>query len=315
MSLLIGAQKILATTANTNSTVDTSDSTVIEPTTEKLNAFQRWWNNIDWEDLTGTLISKVLAIIALTILFFVLLRLADYFINRGFRLNKKKKQSEVRVKTMNTLAKNVAHYTLGFFYVYSLLSSVGIPVGSLLAGAGIAGLAIGLGAQGLMSDIFTGFFIIIEQQFNVGDYIQLSDLALEGTVISVGLRTLQLQSADGTVHFIPNRNITTISNTSRFDMRVLVNVRVNPKEGIEGIQKAIERANQKIVDEYSDYIQTPPVIFGIVDLGNSNFAVRTTMFVENGQQFKLQEELLSASIEELANDGYSIPSSPINVGA
>lgn len=311
MSLLIGAQKILATTAS--STVDSSDSTVIQPTTEKLNAFQRWWNNIDWEELTGTAISKVITIIALSILFAILVRLADYFIDRGFRLNKKKKQSEVRVKTMNTLAKNVAHYTLGFFYVYSLLSSVGIPVGSLLAGAGIAGLAIGLGAQGLMSDIFTGFFIIIEQQFNVGDYIQLTDLALEGTVISVGLRTLQLQSGDGTVHFIPNRNITTISNTSRFDMRVQVNVRVKPSEGLDGIHQAIERANQKIVDKYSEYIQTPPVIFGLVDLGNNNFAIQTTMYVQNGQQGKLQEELLSASIQELTTDGYSIPSSPINV--
>ncbi|GAA3008777.1 mechanosensitive ion channel family protein [Tetragenococcus solitarius] len=311
MSLLIGAQKILASTSD--STIDSSDSAVIEPTTEKLNAFQRWWNNIDWEQLTGTVISKVITVIALSILFAILIRLADYFIDRGFRLNKKKKQSEVRVKTMNTLAKNVSHYTLGFFYVYSLLSSIGIPVGSLLAGAGIAGLAIGLGAQGLMSDIFTGFFIIIEQQFNVGDYIQLTDLGLEGTVISVGLRTLQLQSGDGTVHFIPNRNITTISNTSRFDMRVQVNVRVQPSEGLDGIYQAIERANQKIVDKYSEYIQTPPVIFGLVDLGNNNFAVQTTMYVQNGQQGKLQEELLSSSIQELTTDGYSIPSSPITI--
>jgi len=311
MSLLIGAQKILASTSD--STIDSSDSAVIEPTTEKLNAFQRWWNNIDWEQLTGTVISKVITVIALSILFAILIRLADYFIDRGFRLNKKKKQSEVRVKTMNTLAKNVSHYTLGFFYVYSLLSSIGIPVGSLLAGAGIAGLAIGLGAQGFMSDIFTGFFIIIEQQFNVGDYIQLTDLGLEGTVISVGLRTLQLQSGDGTVHFIPNRNITTISNTSRFDMRVQVNVRVQPSEGLDGIYQAIERANQKIVDKYSEYIQTPPVIFGLVDLGNNNFAVQTTMYVQNGQQGKLQEELLSSSIQELTTDGYSIPSSPITI--
>ncbi|MDN6641541.1 MAG: mechanosensitive ion channel family protein [Tetragenococcus sp.] len=313
MSLFIGVQKILASTASSSSTISSTSSEITEPTTEKLNAFQRWWNSLDWTELTGTIISKTLTVLALTILFAVLIRLADYFINRSFRVNKKKKQNEVRVKTMNTLAKNVSHYTLGFFYIYSLLSSLGVPVGSLLAGAGIAGLAIGLGAQGFMNDVINGFFIIIEQQFNVGDYIQLTDIELEGTVISVGLRTLQLQSADGTVHFIPNRNITTISNTSRFDMRVLVNVRVNPSEGIEGIQQAIERANQKIVDNYSEYIQTPPVIFGIVDLGNSNFAIQTTMYVKNGQQGKLQEELLSTSIQELTKDGYSIPSSPINV--
>jgi len=307
MSLFIGAQKILASTASSTS------AEITEPTTEKLNAFQRWWESLDWTALTGTIISKILAVLALTILFAILVRVADYFINRSFRVNKKKKQNEVRVKTMNTLAKNVAHYTLGFFYIYSLLSSLGVPVGSLLAGAGIAGLAIGLGAQGFMNDVINGFFIIIEQQFNVGDYIQLTDIVLEGTVISVGLRTLQLQSADGTVHFIPNRNITTISNMSRFDMRVLVEVRVKPSEGIEGIQQAIERANQQMVDDYPEYIQTPPVIFGVVDLGNSNFAVRTIMYVTNGQQYKLHEELLSSSIQELTKDGYSIPSSPISV--
>lgn len=307
MSLIIGAQKILASTASSTS------AEITEPTTEKLNAFQRWWESLDWTALTGTIISKILAVLALTILFAILVRVADYFINRSFRVNKKKKQNEVRVKTMNTLAKNVAHYTLGFFYIYSLLSSLGVPVGSLLAGAGIAGLAIGLGAQGFMNDVINGFFIIIEQQFNVGDYIQLTDIVLEGTVISVGLRTLQLQSADGTVHFIPNRNITTISNTSRFDMRVQVNVRVKPTEGLDGIYEAIERANQQIVDSYSEYIQTPPVIFGLVDLGNNNFAIQTTMYVKNGQQGKLQEELLSSSIQELTKDGYSIPSSPISV--
>lgn len=307
MSLIIGAQKILASTASSTS------SEIAEPTTEQLNAFQRWWSSINWTELTGTVISKILAVLALTILFAILIRLADYFIDRGFRMNKKKKQNEIRVKTIKTLSKNVARYTLGFFYIYSLLSSLGVPVGSLLAGAGIAGLAIGLGAQGFMNDVINGFFIIIEQQFNVGDYILLTDIALDGTVISVGLRTLQLQSFDGTVHFIPNRNITTISNMSRFDMRVLVEVRVKPSEGIEGIQQAIERANQQIVDEYSEYIQTPPAIFGVVDLGNSNFAVRTIMYVTNGQQYQLHEELLSASIQELTKDGYTIPSTPINI--
>ncbi|AYW48520.1 mechanosensitive ion channel family protein [Tetragenococcus osmophilus] len=307
MSLIIGAQKILASTASSTS------SEITEPTTEQLNAFQRWWSSINWTELTGTVISKILAVLALTILFAILIRLADYFIDRGFRMNKKKKQNEIRVKTIKTLSKNVARYTLGFFYIYSLLSSLGVPVGSLLAGAGIAGLAIGLGAQGFMNDVINGFFIIIEQQFNVGDYILLTDIALDGTVISVGLRTLQLQSFDGTVHFIPNRNITTISNMSRFDMRVLVEVRVKPSEGIEGIQQAIERANQQIVDEYSEYIQTPPAIFGVVDLGNSNFAVRTIMYVTNGQQYQLHEELLSASIQELTKDGYTIPSTPINI--
>lgn len=290
-------------------TTDSSSSLIAEPT-RKLNAIERWWNHIDWEALTGTIISKTIELVFLTVLFLILLRLANYFVDRGFHFNRSK-QNEVRAKTMVTLTKNISHYTLGFFYVYALLSTIGIPVGSLLAGAGIAGLAIGLGAQGFMNDIITGFFIIIEQQFDVGDYVKLANLSLEGTVVSVGLRTLQLQSSDGTLHFIPNRNITTISNTSRADMRVLVDVRVLPSEGTDGIYAAIEKANQQITENYASFIRTPPVIFGLVDLGSSNFAIRTTMFVKNGEQAKLQEELLRVSIQELTANGFTIPDSPI----
>lgn len=293
-------------------TTDSTNSLISIPTARKLNAFERWWKSIEWEDLTTSIISKVIELTLLTVLFIILLRLADHFIDRGFKLNRNK-QNEVRAKTMITLSKNVSHYSLGFFYIYALLSSLGVPVGSLLAGAGIAGLAIGLGAQGFMNDIITGFFIIIEQQFDVGDYIMLTNLDLEGTVVAVGLRTLQLKSSDGTLHFIPNRNITTISNTSRADMRVLVDVRIIPAEGIEGIYQAVERANQQITKDYAAFIRTPPVIFGLIDLGNSNFAIRTSMFVQNGKQAKLQEELLRLSIQNLAEMNFSIPDSPIGV--
>ena len=95
-------------------------------------------------------------------------------------------------------------------------------------------------------------------------------------------------------------------------MRVQVDVRIVPAEGIEGIRTAIERANQQIVGKYAEAIQTPPVIFGLVDLGNSNYAIRTTMYVSNGRQGKIQEELLSASIAELTAAGYTIPNTPIN---
>lgn len=158
--------------------------------------------------------------------------------------------------------------------MYSLLTVVGVPVGSLLAGAGIAGVAIGLGAQGFMNDIITGFFIILEQQMDVGDYIRLTALGIEGTVTAVGLRTTQMKALDGTVHFIPNRNITTISNLSRSNMQVLIDVRIMPDEGYDQITAIIDQVNQKLKEKYTESIQTGPTIFGMVDLGNGNFAVR-----------------------------------------
>ncbi len=302
---------LLGTVGTADSTVDSSDISIIEPAAQQLNAIQRWWLSLNWEAITGLIIQKAITILFIIILFSILVRVVDFLVDRTFTSYSKKKTNEVRMATLHTLIRNVIHYTLGFFFIYALLSTIGIPVGSLLAGAGIAGLAIGLGAQGFMNDIITGFFIITEQQIDVGDYIKLNDLAIEGTVTSVGLRTLQLQSSDGTVHFVPNRNITTISNTSRANMRVLVDVRIDPSEDIAGIQAAIERANQQIVQKYTEDIQTPPVIFGIVDLGNSNYAIRTIMYVSNGRQYKIQEELLRASIHEVSQAGFTIPNSPI----
>ena len=136
-------------------------------------------------------------------------------------------------------------------------------------------------------------------------------LNIEGTVTSVGLRTTQIKAVDGTVHFIPNRNITTISNLSRANMQVLIDVRINPEEGYEKICEVITEVNETLKEKYIESIQTGPDIFGMVDLGNGNFAVRTTMYVLNGKQFAVKEEFLAQYIKALTEAGFTIPNTPI----
>ena len=277
-----------------------------------MSALQRFWNNINWDAIVATLIEKSLSILFLIFLFFIIQRIGKYLIDRTYaNYSKKQHFSESRLKTLHTLIINAFQYTLFFFFIYSLLTIVGVPVGSLLAGAGIAGVAIGLGAQGFMNDLITGFFIILEQQMDVGDYIRLLALNIEGTVTSVGLRTTQIKAVDGTVHFIPNRNITTISNLSRANMQVLIDVRINPEEGYEKICEVITEVNETLKEKYIESIQTGPDIFGMVDLGNGNFAVRTTMYVLNGKQFAVKEEFLAQYIKALTEAGFTIPNPPI----
>lgn len=293
-------------------TTDSTGSTLIEPAAQQLNAFQRWWNNINWESIIGVMISKGIMLLFLTFLFFLLFKIGDYLVHRSYNTYQKRGTFSIsRVETIHKLIKNIIHYTLGFFYIYSVLSTIGVPVGSLLAGAGIAGVAIGLGAQGFMSDLITGFFIIMEQSIDVGDYVILSNLSIEGTVTSVGIRNLELKSANGTVHYIPNRNITTISNNSRANMQVMVDVRIDPAEGVDKIRQIIEEVNQTIATKFTEEIQTEPTIFGLVDLGNGNFVMRTTFYVLNGHQVQIKEELLTASIDALTAAGFTIPSSPL----
>ncbi len=293
-------------------TVDSSAPDLAEATVKKVSALQRFWNNINWDAIVATLIEKSLSILFLIFLFFIIQRIGKYLIDRTYaNYSKKQHFSESRLKTLHTLIINAFQYTLFFFFIYSLLTIVGVPVGSLLAGAGIAGVAIGLGAQGFMNDLITGFFIILEQQMDVGDYIRLLALNIEGTVTSVGLRTTQIKAVDGTVHFIPNRNITTISNLSRANMQVLIDVRINPEEGYEKICEVITEVNETLKEKYIESIQTGPEIFGMVDLGNGNFAVRTTMYVLNGKQFAVKEEFLAQYIKALTEAGFTIPNTPI----
>lgn len=293
-------------------TTSSSDSSIIAPAEKQLNAFQKWWQAIDWEAIIAIIIQKALMLIFLMLLFLLIWQIAIAVIDRTYQsYGKRMNLNAGRMTTIHTLIRNIVQYTIGFFFLYSILSVLGVPVGSLLAGAGIAGVAIGLGAQGFMNDIITGFFIIMEQQIDVGDYIRLKNLDVEGTVTSVGLRTLQLKAVDGTVHFIPNRNITTISNTSRADMQVIVDVRINPSEGIADIRAIIEQANRRIEDSYKDSITTPPSVFGLVDIGNGNYAIRTTLYTKNGFQYKVKEELLSDSINSLLAEGFTIPNEPI----
>ncbi|NSP67624.1 mechanosensitive ion channel family protein [Enterococcus faecalis] len=293
-------------------TVDSSAPDLAEATVKKVSALQRFWNNINWDAIVATLIEKSLSILFLIFLFFIIQRIGKYLIDRNYaNYSKKQHFSESRLKTLHTLIINAFQYTLFFFFIYSLLTIVGVPVGSLLAGAGIAGVAIGLGAQGFMNDLITGFFIILEQQMDVGDYIRLLALNIEGTVTSVGLRTTQIKAVDGTVHFIPNRNITTISNLSRANMQVLIDVRINPEEGYEKICEVITEVNETLKEKYIESIQTGPDIFGMVDLGNGNFAVRTTMYVLNGKQFAVKEEFLAQYIKALTEAGFTIPNTPI----
>ncbi len=294
------------------STTDSSGSSITEPAAAQLNALQKWWASIDWESIIGLLIQKALMLLFLCILFGILLKISNMIIDRIYRSYEKKATFNVsRINTIHTLIRNTVHYTLGFFFVYAPLSTIGVPVGSLLAGAGVVGVALGLGAQGFMNDLITGFFIITEQQINVGDYVRLTNLTLEGTVTAVGIRTVQLKSVDGTVHYIPNRNITTISNTSRANMQVVVDVRILPSEGLDEIRAIIEEVNEQIAQQHEEEIQTAPTVFGLVDLGNNNFAIRTTMYVTNGTQWKIKEEFLAASIDALTAKGYTIPNAPI----
>jgi small conductance mechanosensitive channel len=156
---------------------------------------------------------RLLVILAIA---FVLARIVSFFVNRMRRLADRhtahaQRASEIR--TMAAILRATAYGIIGFIVLLHVLSVLGINLTPLLASAGVVGVGIGLGAQSLFKDIINGIFILIENQYNVGDNVKLASLT--GTVEDLSLRLTTLRDGDGTLYFIPNSQIATVANYSR----------------------------------------------------------------------------------------------------
>ena len=182
--------------------------------------FKTYLTKLDVTMILEDLLTKTLSLLFLFLLFYIAKKMLHILVQRIVKPSLKMSHHDAgRQKTISRLLENVFNYTLYFFLLYCILSILGLPVSSLLAGAGIAGVAIGMGAQGFLSDVINGFFILFERQLDVGDEVVLTNgpITVSGKVVSVGIRTTQLRGEDQVLHFVPNRNITVVSNFSRTD--------------------------------------------------------------------------------------------------
>ena len=147
---------------------------------------------------------------------FVLIRIVGFFVNRMRRIadtHVEHPQRASEIRTVASILRATAYAIIGFIVLLHILDVLGINLTPLLASAGVVGVGIGLGAQSLFKDMLNGIFILIENQYNVGDTVKLASLT--GTVEDLSLRLTTLRDADGTLYFIPNSQIATVSNLSR----------------------------------------------------------------------------------------------------
>ncbi|MET3644817.1 mechanosensitive ion channel family protein [Streptococcus gallinaceus] len=249
--------------------------------------FQKYLARFDVEAILMNLIS----IVILYLLFLVLRRLIKFIAKKAVQSTGRLSSQDLgRQKTVIRLVENILQYTLVFLFIYCILAICGLPVSSLLAGAGIAGVAIGLGAQGFLSDLVNGFFILIERQFDVGDSVRLTNgpITVSGKVVSVGIRTTQIRDADGTLHFIPNRNILVVSNKSRGDMRVQIDLPLPSRVDLNLVTSLIETVNQERLPQYEAIKNC--LILGPQTTETGQFSYRIHLFVTNGQQSQVYHD-------------------------
>lgn len=266
---------------------------------------EKFIDHLNVEEVLFTFFTKLISILLLIIAFVIVRQVINYLfektVNRSLAFSR---QKVARQKTLAKLSHNVLNYTLYFFLFYWILSILGVPISSLLAGAGIAGVAIGLGAQGFLSDVVNGFFILLENQFDVGDIINVGTVS--GTVTNVGIRTTQIHDFDGTLHFIPNRNITIVSNKSRSNMRAQIDIPLFVHTNLDQISDIVTKINEEYVSKHP-VIVGEPTVFGPTTNANGQFVYRINIFTQNGAQFDIYAEFYKLYQKAILEEGIDLP--------
>jgi len=214
---------------------------------------------------------------------------------------------EKRATTLTSVLNTSAAIVVIVIVATIILSEIGVDIGPLLASAGIAGIAIGFGAQNLIKDFLNGLFIMLEDQFNVGDVIKVGETG--GLVEELTLRRTVLRDLEGVVHIIPNGAINEVSNYTRDYARVKLDVPVAYGENLDRVIEVINRVgNEMAKDEYfKSLIKTPPQVLRVENFGDSSVDIRVLGDTRAMKQWEVTGELRKRLKETFDQEGIEIP--------
>lgn len=257
----------------------------------------RWTNLLhDWQgDLVRFTRYDAPKLIAILLLAFILIRALTLITRKVTDLSRRSAPGgAIRTQQISTVAgaiRSVGVFTVVFVAALELLPIFGIHIEPLLASAGVAGLAIGFGAQTLVKDVINGFFILVENQFEVGDVVKIS--GVQGTVEEVTMRRTILRDADGTVHIVPNGNIQIVSNTTRDWSQVSLHVAVDYSEESEAVLQTLREVARAFYDDpaFHSSIVAEPEVPGIERMTGSEVDYLVLVRVRPREQAAVGREL------------------------
>ncbi|MFO7773956.1 MAG: mechanosensitive ion channel family protein [Dehalococcoidia bacterium] len=267
-----------------------------------------WANVANWFIDPGI---RILVIIVVgVLLWFALNKFLPPIIGRAVHVTKYKESKEGMEKRANTLLyvfKGVGRVFIVIVGIMMVLDVVGVPITPVLAGFGIAGIAIGFGAQYLIRDLIAGIFIIMENQYRVGDVARVADIT--GLVEEIHLRKTVLRDLDGIVHHVPNGEIRTASNFTRHFARVNLDVPVAYGADLDHAISVINRVGQELAadDTWRQVIKTPPQVLRVNKLGDSGIDIKIVGDVKPMQQWAVMGQLRLRLKKAFDAEGIEIP--------
>ena len=212
-----------------------------------------------------------------------------------------------RASTLTRVTRGTALVTIVITAGLMILQELGLDIAPLIAGAGIAGVALGFGAQSLVRDIIGGFFILLEDQFAVGDSIKVGDIA--GGVEKMTLRATFLRDLEGTLHVIPNGEMRIVSNRTKDWSRAVVKVGVAYEEDIGRVMAALGDIGHGLYqdEEFAPLLLEEPTVSGVEALGDWAVTVRIMVKTEPGKQWSVARELRRRIKESFEQEGIEMP--------
>ncbi len=209
-----------------------------------------------------------------------------------------------RVNTLVPLLRSILKYVVIFFAAILILRQLGVDATAIIAGAGIVGIAVGFGAQTLVKDVLTGFFLLLEDSISVGDTVQIGDIT--GTVEDIGMRVTRIRPFSGALIVVPNGEISRIANYNRGFSRTIVEVGIAYEADIDQAISVLEEVAEKYHREHPRRILEPATIHRIVRLDSSRVVLRLVLKVAPNEHWDVERDILYLIKKAFDQEGIKI---------
>lgn len=221
-------------------------------------------------------------------------------------------RSNMRTETIGAVLRSITSGAILFVAVALVLGVVGIDLGPLVAGAGIIGVALGFGSQSLVKDIISGIFILYEDQYGIGDIVEVGEPSAPiaaGSIEGISLRTTRLRDVEGTVWYVPNGEIRRVGNKSQLWARSLIDVGVAYGTDTDHAIRVIKGTADDLWNDpdWADQVLEEPEVWGIEAFGPSQVVIRLVVKVEPARQWAVNRELRARLLVAFAQEGIQIP--------
>ena len=261
-----------------------------------------------WLDQTGWAKLEKLGIVVLTcVIMLWALRLVSKAVARSMSvaMGEGNPEAQRRAKTLAAVIGNFARVLVVTFFILETLQEFNVNVGPLVAGVGIVGAAIGFGAQNLVKDVIGGFFLLVENQFGVGDIISVGDKHA-GVVERMTFRMTMLRDTEGRAHYLPNGSISEVVVMSKQFAKALVEVEVSHDSDLDRIMEVLREIGAEL-DKDLDAVLEPTEVLGVEAMSPASCTVRTLTKTRPGQQWAVARELRRRILIRFKLEGFGVP--------